>query len=218
MQIELKAPIFYLITSGLATNQTLEADCVRILGLIETAVAAGISLVQLRENNLSALSLCELTRRAALLTSRSSTRLLVNDRADIARAAGADGVHLTSRSLEAGLIRNCFGEEILIGVSTHSMEEARAARDQEADFAVFGPIFDTPSKRVFGLPLGTDTLRDATLALKPFPLVAIGGITPENAALAFEAGASGVAAIRAFGKPQDLKETVLAIQRGANLM
>jgi len=186
--------------------------------LIESAVESGISLVQLREKNLSARSLYQLTRRAARLTSQSSTGLLINDRADVARAAGADGVHLTSHSLEAGLIRNCFGDDFIIGVSTHSIAEARAARDQKADFAVFGPVFDTPSKRAFGVPVGTNRLRDASLALKPFPLVAIGGIAHENAALAFAAGASGVAAIRVFGNQENLKETLRAMQRGASLM
>lgn len=218
MRVELKTPILYLITSGQATNRTLATDCERILALIETAVAARISLIQLREKNLSALALYELTRRAAKLTLQSRTRLLVNDRADIAREAGADGVHLTSRSFEARVMRSSFGDEFLIGVSTHSLAEARAARDQGADFAVFGPVFETPSKSAFGLPLGADNLRAVALALKPFPLVALGGVTRENAALVFAAGASGVAAIRAFGDSQNLNDTVQAIQREANML
>lgn len=216
MRIELKTPIIYLITSGQATNQTLTVDCERILVLIETAVAARLSLIQLREKNLSASALYELTRRAAVLTAQSSTRLLVNDRADIAMAAGADGVHLTSHSLDTGVVRATFGEEFLIGVSTHSIDEARRARDGGADFAVYGPVFETPAKSAFGSPLGVENLREATLALNPFCLIALGGITPENAALAFEAGAKGVAAIRAFSDPGNLYETVRAIRDGAD--
>lgn len=212
MRIELKTPIIYLITNGQATNQTLAVDCERILALIKTAVTARLSLIQLREKNLSARALYELTRRAAALTAQSSTRLLVNDRADIARAAGADGVHLTSRSLETGVARATFGEEFLIGVSTHSIDEARAARDGGADFAVYGPVFETPAKSAHGSPLGVDNLRAATLALHPFCLIGLGGITPENAALTLEAGACGVAAIRAFSDPEHLNKTVRAIR------
>ena len=186
--------------------------------LIETAVAARLSLIQLREKNLSASALYELTRRAAVLTAQSSTRLLVNDRADIAMAAGADGVHLTSHSLETGVVRATFGEEFLIGVSTHSIEEARRARDGGADFAVYGPIFETPAKSALGLPLGVDNLREAALALNPFCLIALGGITPENAALSFEAGAIGVAAIRTFSDPKHLNETVRAIRDEALML
>lgn len=218
MQIELKTPIIYLITSGQATNQTLTVDCERILALIETAVAARLSLIQLREKSLSTRALYELTRCAAALTAQSSTRLLVNDRADIARAAGADGVHLTSRSLETGVVRATFGEEFLIGVSTHSLDEARAARDGGADFAVYGPIFETPAKSTLGSPLGVDNLREASHALNSFRLIALGGITSENAALTFEAGARGVAAIRAFSDPGYLNETVRAIRDGAVML
>ena len=217
MRIELKTPIIYLITNGQATNQTLALDCERILALIETAVSARLSLIQLREKNLSARALYELTRRASALTAKSSTRLLVNDRADIARACGADGVHLTSRSLDTGVVRATFGDEFLIGVSTHSIKEARAARDGGADFAVYGPVFQSPAKSALGVPLGVDNLREAVLALNPFCLIALGGITPANAVSALSAGASGIAAIRAFSDQKQLNETVRAI-RGEDVM
>jgi thiamine-phosphate pyrophosphorylase len=143
--------------------------------------------------------LYELATRAAEITRGSKTRLLVNDRADIARAAGADGVHLTSQSLPAGVVRRTFGSEFLIGVSTHSLDEARAARDGGADFVVFGPVFETESKRGFGAPQGLDKLRQVADELRGFPVLAIGGISLENAGACFDAGASGVAAISLFG-------------------
>ena len=115
-------PIIYPITSG--TTRTPED----LLPLIEAAVAARVPLFQIREKKLSARALYNLTARAAEITRASDTRLLVNDRADIACAAGAGGVHLTSQSLPAGVVRNTYGPEFLIGVSTHSLEEARAAR------------------------------------------------------------------------------------------
>ena len=135
---------------------------------------------------------------AVKITRRSQTRLLVNDRADIASAAGADGVHLTSQSLPADVVRKTFGPDFVIGVSTHSLAEARAAQSAGADFAVFGPIFDTESKRAFGEPQGLDKLREVALALRPFPVIAIGGITADNVDQCLANHASGIAAIRMF--------------------
>ena len=184
----------------------------RLLALITAAVRARINLVQLREKNLTARSLYELTTRAAAITRGSATRLLVNDRADIARAAHADGVHLTTRSLEAHTIRRAFGADFLIGVSTHSVAEARAALEGGADFATFGPVFETASKRAYGPAVGLDLLQEAARALSPFPLLALGGITLDNAAAALRAGASGIAAIRLFNDPHTLAATVRAIR------
>lgn len=157
--------------------------------------------------------LYELTARAACLTRGSATRLLVNDRADIARASGADGVHLTTRSLHAQVVRRAFGEDFLIGVSTHSLEEARDARDGGADFATFGPLFETVSKRAYGPPVGLAPLTEAARSLAPFPLLALGGITDETeAAAALRAGAQGIAAIRLFSDAHALQETARALR------
>jgi thiamine-phosphate pyrophosphorylase len=175
-----------------------------ILKWVEAATAAEISLVQIREKSLSARVLYELATRAVAITRGSATRLLVNDRYDIARAAGADGVHLTAHSLPAGTIREICDKDFLIGVSTHSLETALDARADGADFIVFGPVFDTESKRAFGEPQGLEKLREVTTALKGFPVLAIGGINRENAGYCFRAGASGIAAIRLF-QDTDLK-------------
>jgi thiamine-phosphate pyrophosphorylase len=142
--------------------------------------------------------LYELILRAVEIARGSLTRVLINDRADIALAAGADGVHLTARSLPADVVRSMCGPEFLIGVSTHSLAEARAAQVGGADFVVFGPIFDTESKRAFGEPQGLDKLREVTSELGEFPVLAIGGITHENSAACIEAGASGFAGISLF--------------------
>ncbi len=166
--------------------------------MIEAVVAAAVPLVQIREKPLSARVLYELTTRATAITRGSKTRLLVNDRFDIARAAGADGVHLTSRSLPAEVVRSICDEKFLIGVSTHSLETALDARSEGADFILFGPVFETPSKQVFGEPQGLEKLREVTSALEGFPVLAIGGINLDNAADCFRAGASGIAAIRLF--------------------
>lgn len=185
-----------------------------MLALVAAAVGARVPLIQIREKNLPASTLYELTLRAARLTRGSGTRLVLNDRADIARAALADGVHLTTRSLEASVVRRTFGEDFLIGVSTHSLEEARAARDGRADFAVFGPVFETDSKKIYGPPLGLARLSEAAGVLAPFPLLALGGITNENAQAALKAGARGVAGIRLFGDAHALPEIVGKLRAG----
>lgn len=214
MSLNLKQPIIYLITSGETTPDTNQnsVEFVRIISLVAAAVAARVSLIQLREKHLSAQTLYQLAARAAAITRGSRTRLLINDRADIARAACADGVHLTTRSLEAHVVRRAFPVDLLIGVSTHSLLEAHAARDGGAAFATFGPIFDTPSKHDYGPPVGLEKLNEAARALAPFPLIALGGITRENAHDALRAGASGVAAIRLFADADNINANVRAIR------
>ena len=202
----------YLITSGEATEAG--AELARLLALVERAVAARVGLLQLREKGLTTRSLYELAEKAAALTRDTETLLLVNDRADVARASGADGVHLTTRSLEAAVVRRAFGADLLIGVSTHTLEEARAARDGGADFATFGPVYDTPSKRAYGPPVGLEALREAADALPGFPLVALGGISEETIAEVLKAGAGGVAAIRMFADEQRLARALRLIGGG----
>jgi thiamine-phosphate pyrophosphorylase len=200
MPLELPPPIIYAITNGVTTANTTPDDpeFAGILRWVEAAVAAQVSLVQIREKSLSARVLYELTQRAVAITHGSSTKLLINDRFDIARAAGADGVHLTVNSLPANLVREICGENFLIGVSTHSLETALDAGVQGADFVVFGPVFETESKRAFGPPQGLEKLREVTSALAGFPVLAIGGVNAENASKCFQAGASGIAAISMF--------------------
>ena len=206
MSLELPTPIIYPITSG--TTRTPED----ILPLVEAAVAAKVPLFQIREKNLSGRVLFELTARAAEITRGSDTRLLVNDRSDIARAAGADGVHLTSQSLPADVVRTIYGPEFLIGVSTHSLYEARAARAGGSNFVVFGPVFETESKREFGAPQGLCKLEEVTSELRGFPVIAIGGITLENAGACFEAGANGVAAIRLLNDAERMSSIVAGLR------
>ncbi|MFL6211205.1 MAG: thiamine phosphate synthase [Pyrinomonadaceae bacterium] len=214
MSQSLTPPLSYLITSGATDPATTPAsrEFARLVALVESAADAGISLVQLREKLLRPRVLYELAARAADITRGSATRLIVNDRADIARAAGADGVQLTTRSLPASVVRRTFDPEFLIGVSTHSLAEAQAARDEGANFALLGPVFDTPSKRAYGPPVGLDALRAAARALAPVPLVAIGGITHANMADTLAAGAHGIAAIRLFADPRMLADHVQTLR------
>jgi thiamine-phosphate pyrophosphorylase len=137
----------------------------------------------------------------------------VNDRSDIARAAGADGVHLTTQSLPAKVVRSVYGQEFLIGVSTHSSEEALTAKSGGADLVVFGPVFDTESKRTFGEPQGLTKLQEVTNALGEFPVLAIGGITTDNVGACLEAGARGIAAIRLLNDKEQMSSIVGMIRR-----
>ena len=195
MPLKFPVPIVYPITSG-------KSSITDILRLIHAAVDAEVPLFQIREKTLSARALYELVVRAVSITRGSKTRLMVNDRVDVARAAGADGVQLTARSLPADVVRMTCGPDFLIGVSTHSREEAQVARDGGADFVVFGPVFETESKRGFGAPQGLDRLRAVTRALEDFPVLAIGGITLENIPECLSAGARGVAGISLFNTPE----------------
>jgi thiamine-phosphate pyrophosphorylase len=205
MPVKFQLPIVYPITSGESTPD-------QILQLVRAAVDAEVPLFQIREKLLSGRVLFDVVARAAELTRGSKTHLLVNDRSDIARAAGADGVHLTTHSLPVEVVRKIYGAEFLIGVSTHSLDEARAARAAGADFIVFGPVFETESKRVYGPPQGLDKLSEVTPELGEFPVVAIGGITLENVGECFRAGASGVAAIRLLSDAHQLLDRIHKIR------
>ena len=218
MPLELHNPprlLIYLITSGETTAQTTPAaeDFSSVLQLVQAAVVARIDLVQIREKNLSASVLYQLASSAAAITKGSATKLLINDRSDIAAAAGADGVHLTTSSLPTAVVRQSFGDGFLIGVSTHSLEEARLARQGGADFAVFGPVFDTASKKEFGEPPGLTGLASVCSELSPFTILALGGVMLGNVAECIHAGARGVAAIRMLQQPDQLAGIADEIRR-----
>lgn len=179
---------------------------------MEAAVAAKVDLIQIREKRLSTKILYKLSARAADITSGSPTKLLINDRADVAASAGADGVHLTSLSIPPYIVRRTFGAGFLIGVSTHSLEEAAAAGRSGADFIVFGPVFDTLSKRQYGKPHGLGELRKVSSEMAPFPVLALGGVTTSNAADCIHAGAAGIAAIRILNNRLQLGRVVKEIR------
>ena len=213
MTLNLPKPILYLITRGATTEATTpdSEEFRNILRQVAAAVSAGIQLIQIREKLLTAQVLFELTAGVVAVTRGSSSRVLVNDRADIAGSAGADGVHLTTSSLALEVIRRTFGAEFLIGASTHSPAEVSIAREQGADFAVFGPIFPTSSKEKYGPPLGPEKLVEAVSKSASFPLIALGGISLENVHECLRAGASGIAGITLFTEPATLAKTVETI-------
>jgi thiamine-phosphate pyrophosphorylase len=168
-----------------------------LLDVVDECLTAGLRAVQLREKDLSTRELHTLARSLRTLTQRAGATLFINDRVDVALAVEADGVHLAGHSLPAAVVRSTFRSIPLIGVSTHSIEEARAAEAGGADFVLFGPIYDTPSKRLWGAPQGVEPLAKVSAELS-IPVFAIGGITPERVAEVRSAGARGVAVISAI--------------------
>ena len=198
-------PFVYLITDGETNDANFVEKSARTLRTVEIAVQNNISLIQIREKQLNAKFVFEFARKAVEIAEKSQTKILINDRADIALAANADGVHLTAKSIPIEIIRKNFPPDFIIGVSTHTIEEAETAKDQKADFVTFSPIFQTASKIKYGAPQGLEKLREVCEKLKPFPVVALGGIDEANYKQILENGASGFAAIRFLNEAENLK-------------
>ncbi len=157
--------------------------------------------IQIREKDLEGSALASLVKRAMDATRGSGAKILVNDRLDVALASGADGVHVGEASLPVETVaewrRSAGRGEFQIGVSCHSIEAARGAERGGADYIIFGPVFATPSKASFGPARGITRLREVCAGVR-IPVLAIGGVTLENADSCMEAGAAGIAAIRLF--------------------
>ena len=214
MQLKFPLPIIYPITSGATTPQTTPDDpqFSAILKLVRAAVESEVPVFQIREKSMDERVLYELVVRAVSITRGSKTRLLVNGRVDIARAAGADGAQLNNTSL-LKLLDDGPCPDFIVGVSIHSYLEAEVADALGPDFIVFGPIFETESKRAYGPPQGLEKLREITGDVIDIPVVAIGGITLENVGECFKARASGVAAIRLLNDADTMGQIVEDIRR-----
>jgi thiamine-phosphate pyrophosphorylase len=180
----------YLVTDRTLTPRPL-------LDVIEGCLDAGLRAVQLREKDLAVRVLLALGKPLRAATRRHDARLLINDRADLALSLQADGVQRTHASLPVAALRRIGGSRFLIGASVHSETEARAAAEQDADFLVFGPVYDTPSKRQYGPPQGLEALRRVVMAVDQ-PVLAVGGVTPARAREVMATGAKGVAVISAI--------------------
>jgi thiamine-phosphate pyrophosphorylase len=207
--------------AGIGAAEAREA----LLEKIEAAAAAGVDWIQLREKDLSGKDCAALIREALRRAAKSSEnndvpiRILVNDRLDVALAENAGGVHLGEKSLPVQeakrLVSVRRGEkDFLIGVSCHSLEAAKSAAKNGADYLFFGPVFATPSKSAFGAPQGIERLAEVCGAVS-IPVLAIGGVTLENASSCFAAGASGIAAIRLFQDAEDIATLVQALRKMA---
>ena len=197
----------YLVTDRTRTGGRPLPD------VVEAAVCGGVDAVQLREKDLPGGALFELARELRSRCTRHGARLLINDRIDVALAVGADGVHLPVASFSPADARALLGPDRLVGVSTHSIEQVQRASAGGADFVVFGPVFDTPSKRAFGPPLGLAALAQAAGAAS-VPVFAIGGVTAARAAAVRQHGAHGLAVIAAVLEAADPAAAARAL-RGA---
>ena len=175
-----------------------------LVSLLQRVLAAGISTIQLRERDLSARELVALAREVRVITGSCNSQLLINDRIDVALALEGVGVHLRSNSLPPSVARRLLGPQRLMGISAHSVEEAVQAESQGADYIVLGPIYETPSKQMFGPPLGIQTLEKACRLVR-IPIVGIGGVTAERAREMRRAGAFGVAVITAILGADDVE-------------
>jgi thiamine-phosphate pyrophosphorylase len=176
----------------------------RFLSALEQALQGGVRALQLREKNMSSKDLLALALEVNCLTQRYNAKLLINDRADIAVMAGADGVHLAEASVNASEVKNNF-PNLIVGVSTHSIEGARLADIQGADFITFSPIYETPSKSSYGPPQGLAPLRHVTQSVH-LPVLALGGITLNRVPECLEHGAFGVAVISDIWDSTDIKQ------------
>ena len=174
--------------------------------VVAEAIAAGVDWVQIREKDLPARAMLALTKTAVELAGRQGhTRVIVNDRLDVALAAAAHGVHLGTRSMPLALVRRLAPRGFIVGVSCHSRQDVLAAEKGGADYALLGPIFPTPSKLPYGPPLGLAALRDAT-SQATIPVLALGGISQDRLTLCAQNGAAGVAGIRIFQDCASMKE------------
>jgi thiamine-phosphate pyrophosphorylase len=195
-----------------------EADATEfLLTRIRAAAEAGVDWVQIREREMNARALLELAK-AAVAACAGRTRLLVNDRLDVALAAGAAGVHLRGESMPAAevipwLRAGNAPADFLVGVSCHSLDDARRAESAGANYLFFGPVFETPAKKQFGAPQGVEKLAEVCRSVR-IPVIAIGGMSGDRSFECLRAGAAGIAAIRMFQEarePAALRSSVAEI-------
>jgi len=168
-----------------------------LVPLLQRVINAGTPAIQLRERDLSARELATLAREVQAVTASRRSQLLINDRIDVALALEGVGVHLRSNSLPVSVARQMLGTQRLLGISVHSVEEAVQGESQGADYIVLGPIYETPSKQLFGPPLGVHTVEKACRLVR-IPIIGIGGVTAARAREMRRAGAFGAAVMTAI--------------------
>jgi thiamine-phosphate pyrophosphorylase len=179
--------------------------------MIDAVAQSGADMMQIREKDLGGGALLGLVRRAV---QAQGAEVYVNGRIDVALASGAAGVHLPADGAGPGDVRGAWGARLKVGASTHTLDEARAAQAQGADFITFGPVFDTPSKRRFGAPVGPEAL-EAVLRAVSLPVFAIGGIDAARLRRMAPLPLAGVAVIGAVVSAADMREAVARLKEAA---
>ena len=188
------------ITASLQTGESSAAPGSSLPALLAQAIGCGVALIQIRQKFMETRPLIDLAGPAIERARGTPSRIVINDRLDVALALGAAGVHLGNHSLPAQAVRPIVPPGFLVGVSCHSLEDAQAAESAGADYLLLGPVFETPSKRAYGPPLGPlglDLFRQIAAQVKT-PTLALGGITLDRVKPCLDAGAAGIAAIRLF--------------------
>jgi len=193
---QLKPPLLCLVT---------DPDVPDLVQSVEIALCAGVNMLQLRGHHLTAARIYALAQTLRPLCQQYDAIFIVNDRIDVGLATGADGFQLGANSLPLRVARQLAGENYLLGVSVHSVEEARTAVTDGADFLLAGTIFASRSHPERS-GCGPGLLSEIKQRIGVCPLLAIGGITGENARLAMEAGADGVAVISALLRAPDIAQ------------
>lgn len=196
----------------LITDRKLFKDNFSLFTAIENALKGGLKAVQLREKDLGTRELLPMAYRLREITNAYTAKLFINDRLDIALAVKADGVHLGQKSMPAHAVKKVVQDKLLIGVSTHNLNEAIEAERGGADFITLGPLYETSSKLKYGAPIGVDALRK----VKPnvtIPVLGIGGITLDTVREVMDAGADGVALISGILASKNITETTEAFLR-----
>jgi len=173
--------------------------------IAQRAIAGGADVIQLRDKTCGCLELCRVGRALRVITKKTGTLFIVNDRLDVALACGADGVHLGQDDIHAGSACQIAPPGFIIGVSVGSVDEAVRAEQEGADYIAVSPVFSTASKTDAGSGLGLGLLREIRLHVS-LPVIAIGGINRDNVFDVISAGADGVAVISAVvGSPDIMK-------------
>jgi thiamine-phosphate pyrophosphorylase len=194
----------YLITDR---HQCGDGD---LVDRVEQALHGGVRAVQLREKDSSTRERFELGKKLRQVTSAADALLLVNGDAALARAIGADGVHLPADGLPVDVCRKVLAPGMIVGVSTHSLAEARDAEIAGADFITYGPVYYTESKAKYGAPVGVGALCEVCAGGR-LPVFALGGIKRSNINEVIAAGASGVAMISAVLAAEDCRSAAAGI-------
>lgn len=180
---------------------------------VRRVLDAGADAVQLRAPQMPARPLLRLAQTLRRITADRRAALIINHRTDLALAADADAVQLTWRSLSVAQARDLAGNRLRLGVSCHSRQQLQAAAQAGADYAILGPVYPTPSKQGIIEPLGLNTFAEIT-AHSPIPVIAVGGITPQNADQVRAAGAAGIAVISAILAAHNPAAAARALLRG----
>src|SRR5437867_7673690 len=188
-----------------------------LVPLLQRVLTAAAPAIQLRERDLSARELVTLAFEVQAVTASRRSQLLINDRIDVALALEGVGVHLRGNSLPVSVARQLLGVQRLLGVSVHAVEEVLSAQSQGADYIVLGPIYETPSKQMFGPPLGIHTLERACRLVR-LPIIGIGGVTAARAREMRRAGAFGVAVITAVLGAADVESATRELLDAVTLL